>query len=58
MIGSGWFKGDTILLSIGQGYLLVTPLQIANLYAAIANKGRYILRISEGIKDSKEKATL
>lgn len=38
-IGSGWFKGDTILLSIGQGYLLVTPLQIANLYAAIANRG-------------------
>lgn len=39
VIGSSWFKGDTILLSIGQGYLLVTPLQIANLYAAIANKG-------------------
>lgn len=39
MIGSGWFKGDTILLSIGQGYLLTTPLQIANLYTAIANRG-------------------
>ena len=39
VIGSSWFKGDTILLSIGQGYLLVTPLQIANLYAAIANRG-------------------
>lgn len=38
-IGTGWFKGDTILLSIGQGYLTVTPLQIANLYSAIANKG-------------------
>lgn len=38
-IGSGWYKGDTILLSIGQGYLTVTPLQIAVLYAAIANKG-------------------
>lgn len=36
---SGWYKGDTILLSIGQGYLTVTPLQIANVYAAIANKG-------------------
>lgn len=36
---SGWYKGDTILLSIGQGYLTVTPLQIADLYAAIANKG-------------------
>ena len=39
IIGSGWYKGDTILLSIGQGYLTVTPLQIAVLYAAIANKG-------------------
>ena len=36
---TGWYKGDTILLSIGQGYLTVTPLQIANVYAAIANKG-------------------
>lgn len=39
VIGSGWYKGDTILLSIGQGYLTVTPLQIAMLYSAIANKG-------------------
>lgn len=39
VIGSGWYKGDTILLSIGQGYLTVTPLQIVVLYAAIANKG-------------------
>jgi penicillin-binding protein 2 len=38
-MGSGWYKGDTILLSIGQGYLTVTPLQIAVLYATIANKG-------------------
>ena len=38
-MGSGWDKGDTILLSIGQGYLTVTPLQIAVLYATIANKG-------------------
>ena len=39
VMGSGWYKGDTILLSIGQGYLTVTPLQIAVLYATIANKG-------------------
>lgn len=35
----GWYKGDTILLSIGQGYLLVTPLQVADLYEGIANRG-------------------
>lgn len=38
--GSQWFAGDTIILSIGQGDLLVTPLQLANVYATIANGGR------------------
>jgi penicillin-binding protein 2 len=34
-----WYQGDTINYSIGQGFLLLTPLQIARLYAAIANGG-------------------
>ncbi|MFB6182357.1 MAG: penicillin-binding protein 2 [Candidatus Magasanikbacteria bacterium] len=34
-----WFIGDTYNLSIGQGDLLVTPIQIANATAAIANFG-------------------
>lgn len=37
-----WYPGDTINYSIGQGFLLVTPLQIARLYAAIANGGYLI----------------
>lgn len=34
-----WYPGDSLNYSIGQGDLLVTPLQMANLYAAIANGG-------------------
>ncbi len=34
-----WVTGDTYNISIGQGYLLATPLQVANAIAAIANGG-------------------
>jgi penicillin-binding protein 2 len=36
---SGWHDGDTANLCIGQGYLTVTPIQMAVLTAAIANGG-------------------
>ncbi len=34
-----WYKGDTYNLSIGQGFVTVTPLQMTNVIAAIANGG-------------------
>ena len=36
----GWFTGDNVNLSIGQGELLVTPIQIANAYSTLASGGR------------------
>ena len=38
-----WLTGDTYNMSIGQGYMLATPLQIANATAAVANRG-YLYR--------------
>ncbi len=38
----GWYIGDTYNLSIGQGDLLVTPLQLARAIAAIANNGQLL----------------
>ncbi|MGB8951338.1 MAG: penicillin-binding protein 2 [Candidatus Aminicenantales bacterium] len=36
---AAWYPGETISVAIGQGPLLVTPLQIASLTAIIANRG-------------------
>lgn len=38
----GWHSSTIISLGIGQGEVLTTPLQMANLYACLANKGHWI----------------
>ena len=38
-VGYGWFEGDTINMSIGQGFLQATPLQVAIMFAVPANGG-------------------
>ncbi|TXD97503.1 penicillin-binding protein 2 [Psychrobacter frigidicola] len=40
--GTEWLPGETISVSIGQGYFLATPLQIAKATAITANKGYHI----------------
>lgn len=37
-----WFPGETISVVIGQGPLLVTPLQVAVMLSAVANGGRLV----------------
>ena len=37
--GELWYPGDTANVSIGQGFLQVTPLQLAVMYAGLANRG-------------------
>lgn len=38
--GLPWYPGDTLITSIGQGYMLVTPLQLASATAALSQHGR------------------
>ena len=38
-LGEAWFPGETVITGIGQGYLLMTPLQLAAAAAAIATRG-------------------
>ena len=55
-IGERWYLGDTYNLSIGQGYLLATPLQAAVFTSYFANNGVvYIPHILQNIKDEEEK---
>jgi len=36
-----WLQGDTVILAVGQGALIVTPLQLTDMICAVANKGTY-----------------
>ncbi len=40
--GLPWFPGDTVNIGIGQGDMLVTPLQLATAVSTLANRGRWV----------------
>ena len=37
--GKRWYHGETLPVSIGQGYVLMTPIQMASMIATVANEG-------------------
>ncbi len=51
-LGEGWFAGDTVNTSIGQGFLQVSPIQTAVMFAVPANGG-YLVK-PHLLKDNEE----
>ena len=41
-IKENWYGGDTVNYSIGQGYVLMTPIQLLRAYVAVANGGKLL----------------
>jgi penicillin-binding protein 2 len=49
-VNSLWLPGDSVNLAVGQGDLLVTPVQLANAYATFANGGtRFTPRVASAL---------
>lgn len=50
--GEPWYPGDTVNIGIGQGDILVTPLQLASAVAMLANRGKAVIprMIKEGVE--------
>ncbi|MBW4679149.1 MAG: penicillin-binding protein 2 [Microcoleus vaginatus WJT46-NPBG5] len=42
LFGEPWYAGDTVSMSIGQGLVLTTPLEMAVMVATIANGGKRV----------------
>ena len=50
--GVPWYSGETLSLSVGQGYLNATPLQLVSLISAVANGGRlYLPQVVERVEN-------
>jgi len=49
-IGEPWQGGETLVASIGQGFVLTTPLQLATMVARIASGKQVVPRLSRGVR--------
>jgi penicillin-binding protein 2 len=49
-VKEAWTSGDAVNLAIGQGYLLATPLQMANAYAALAMGALTAPTLTQGVE--------
>ena len=60
-LGEAWFDGDTVNASIGQGFMLATPIQLAVMTARLASNGKIIsprlLRDIDGVPTEPENET-
>ena len=59
MYGEPWYRGETLNIGIGQGFMLTTPLQLAVATATIANRGerpkpRLARAFSDPISDERQ----
>ncbi|WP_043532278.1 penicillin-binding protein 2 [Litchfieldella xinjiangensis] len=54
-----WYPGETLSVGIGQGYWMVTPLQLATATSVLANRGKWVMpRIAQRIGDDPMPADL
>lgn len=37
--GTSWYRGETLPVAIGQGYVLMTPIQLVSMISTVANEG-------------------
>ncbi len=57
-----WYRGETVIAAIGQGYMLATPLQLAKATSILANHGQIIrphlnLKTATHSEESTDKST-
>ncbi len=58
-LGEPWYRGETVIAGIGQGYMLATPMQLAQATATLARQGRKLPpHLLSGIQDMAGEAAM